>query len=130
MIERFAWNWVILNEKAIEDWAANDTVKVLRYRDIFERPIRQARALFCLSGFSWDQQTEDFIARSTTFHGRNRYYLVFNGHLGLAGPLAQGTVAGPAADIGSGTQDLIYSFHAPVASPRSRQFSYHLLVPN
>ena len=102
MIERFAWNWAILNEKAIEDWAAIDTVKVLRYHNIYERPIQEARALFRFTGLSWDQQTEDF----TTFRGRNRFYLVFNGHLGLAGPLAQGTVAGRSAvDIGSGTQN-------------------------
>jgi hypothetical protein len=63
-IERFALNWAILNEKAIEDWAAIETVKVLRY--ICERPIQEARALFLYRSLL-DQQTEDFIARSTTF---------------------------------------------------------------
>jgi hypothetical protein len=65
MIERLAWNWAILNEKALEDVAAIDTVKVLRYRDICERPVREARALFRFTGLSWDQQTEDFIARTS-----------------------------------------------------------------
>jgi hypothetical protein len=77
MIERFAWNWAILNEKAIKGRAAIDTVKVLRPRYICERPIQEARALFRFTGSLLDQQTEDFIARSTTFLGRNRYCQVF-----------------------------------------------------
>lgn len=77
VVEQFAWNWAILNEKAIDDLAGIDTVKVLRYQDLCEQPMLQARQLLAFAGLPWDPQTERFIERSTTFSGRDRYYQVF-----------------------------------------------------
>ncbi len=77
VVEQFAWNWAILNEKAIDDLAGIDGVKVLRYHALCEAPISEARALFDFAGLDWDSQTEDFLRRSTTFSGRDRYYQVF-----------------------------------------------------
>lgn len=77
VVEQFAWNWAILNEKAIDDLAGIDGVKVLRYQDLCEAPMPEARALLAFAGLDWDSQTEDFLRRSTTFSGRDRYYQVF-----------------------------------------------------
>jgi hypothetical protein len=77
MIERYAWNWAILNEKAIRDLAGIPTARVLYYQDLGLDPLGQAHALFNFVGLDWDPQSEDFIRRSTTHKGRDRYYKVF-----------------------------------------------------
>jgi Sulfotransferase family len=77
VVEQFAWNWAILNEKAIDDLAGIDGVQVLRYHALCDAPMSEARALFAFTGLDWDSQTEDFLRRSTTFSGRDRYYQVF-----------------------------------------------------
>ncbi len=76
-VEQFAWNWAILNEKAIDDLAGIDGVKVVRYQALCEAPMFETRALFEFTGLAWNRQTEDFLERSTTFCGRDRYYQVF-----------------------------------------------------
>ncbi|HUB14982.1 MAG TPA: sulfotransferase [Acetobacteraceae bacterium] len=77
MVEQYAWNWAILNEKAIDDLAGIPGVTVLRYQALCAAPLPEARALFDSVGLEWDRQTEDFLRRSTTFSGRDRYYQVF-----------------------------------------------------
>jgi hypothetical protein len=77
VVEQFAWNWAILNEKAIDELRGVRAVKVLLYQDLCEHPMQQARDLLAFVGLDWDPQTEDFIHRSTTFSGRDRYYQVF-----------------------------------------------------
>jgi hypothetical protein len=76
-VEQFAWNWAILNEKAIDDLHGLDRVKVLKYQDLCEHPLEQARTLLAFAGLPWDSQTETFLRRSTTYTGPNRYYAVF-----------------------------------------------------
>ncbi len=76
-VEQLAWNWAILNEKVIEDLAGRDRVKLVRYQDLCEQPVQQARELLDFAGLSWDPQTEAFLRRSTTHSGRDRYYAVF-----------------------------------------------------
>ena len=77
MVEQFAWNWAILNEKAIDDLRGLDRVKVLKYQDLCEHPMEQARALLAFAGLAWNGQTEAFLHRSTTYTGPNGYYAVF-----------------------------------------------------
>ncbi len=76
-VEQFAWNWAILNEKAIEDLGGLGRVKILKYQDLCEHPLEQARALLEFAGLPWDNQTETFLRRSTTYAGPDRYYAVF-----------------------------------------------------
>ena len=76
-LEQLAWNWLIYNEKVIDDLSGLVPLKVISYRDLCEDPVRQTRDLFAFAGLDWNRQTEDFIARSTTFRGRERYYQVF-----------------------------------------------------
>jgi Sulfotransferase family len=76
-VEQFAWNWAILNEKAIDDLGGLDRVKILKYQDLCEHPMEQARVLLAFAGLPWDTQTETFLHRSTTYAGPDRYYAVF-----------------------------------------------------
>ena len=76
-VEQFAWNWAILNEKAIDDLRGLDRVKVLKYQDLCEHPLEQARDLLAFAGLPWHSQTEAFLRRSTTYAGPNRYFAVF-----------------------------------------------------
>jgi len=76
-VEQFAWNWAILNEKAIEDLGGLDRVTVLKYQDLCEHPLEQARRLLAFAGLPWNDQTEGFLRRSTTYTGPDRYYAVF-----------------------------------------------------
>ncbi len=76
-VEQFAWNWAILNEKAIEDLGGLECIKLLKYQDLCEHPVAQARALLDFAGLGWDPQTETFLRRSTSYGGSDRYYAVF-----------------------------------------------------
>lgn len=76
-VEQFAWNWALLNEKAIEDLGGLDRVKLLKYHELCEQPMAQARDLLAFAGLDWNPQTEAFLRRSTTYGGPDRYYAVF-----------------------------------------------------
>ena len=77
LVEQLAWNWAILNEKAIHDLADVETARVLYYQDLGTNPLAESRALFEFAGLSWEPQTADFIRRSTTSSGPDRYYKIF-----------------------------------------------------
>ncbi|MEM9386273.1 MAG: sulfotransferase [Pseudomonadota bacterium] len=66
VLERLAWVWTIFNEKALEDCAANQRVKVLRYEDLCIAPAQQARQVLDFLGLDWQPQTEQFVSASTT----------------------------------------------------------------
>jgi Sulfotransferase family len=76
LVERLAWNWAVLNEKAINDLAGIPTARVLRYQDLGANPEQEARALLAFCGLDWNPQTEAFVRYSTTHSGRDRYYQV------------------------------------------------------
>ena len=77
VVERFAWNWAILNERAIDDLAHISTARVLSYQDLGARPTEVSRELFAFTGLDWDPQTDAFVQRSTSSSGPDRYYQVF-----------------------------------------------------
>jgi hypothetical protein len=76
IVEQFAWNWAVLNEKAIHDLAGIPTARVLRYQDLGANPVEEARGLLAFCGLDCDPQTEAFVRHSTTHSGRDRYYQV------------------------------------------------------
>jgi hypothetical protein len=76
-VEQFAWNWAILNEKAIDDLAGLGTAKVVRYQELCARPMEVAKELLAFTGLSWNEQTERFIGESTRSNAPDRYYQVF-----------------------------------------------------
>ena len=75
-LERMAWSWVIINEKAMTECAPDPRYLLMRYEDICEDPLTQTRRMFMHCGLSVDTQAEAFITRSVTGRSGN-YYSVF-----------------------------------------------------
>lgn len=64
-VERMAWRWVLLLEKAVDDTAGLANCRLLRYEDICAAPVEGARELFGFTGLDWHARTEEFIREST-----------------------------------------------------------------
>lgn len=77
MIERFAWEWAILNLKALEDLRDHPKARVIRYQDLCANPITVCRELFEFVGLSWAQETETFVRSSVDYSGRDPYLRLF-----------------------------------------------------
>lgn len=75
-IERLAWRWVIFNEQAMIDTAALENCMLLRYEDLCLNPEAKTRELFAFTGLNWNDQTAEFIGKSTK-NNNDRYYSVF-----------------------------------------------------
>jgi hypothetical protein len=93
-IERMAWIWVLLNEKAEDDTRDNPHCTSICYEDICRDPMNQIRSLFSFLGLEWSAQTEQFIQVSTLksqpggfdriAQDSQRYYSVFKDPLEAA----------------------------------------------
>ena len=93
-VERMAWIWVLMNEKAEDDTRSDPRCISVRYEDVCRDPVNQSRALFSFLGLDWSSQTEDFIRASTLASqpaGLNRitqdsrrYYSIFRNPLKAA----------------------------------------------
>jgi hypothetical protein len=75
-VERVAWRWALINEKALEDISGLGNCKVFRYEDLCEQPTERARELFAFAGLDWNSQTEAFVSNSTESEDRS-YFGVF-----------------------------------------------------
>jgi hypothetical protein len=64
-VERMAWRWVLMLEKAIADTAGLANCRLLRYEDVCAAPAEGARELFGFTGLGWHARTEEFIREST-----------------------------------------------------------------
>ena len=79
-VERMAWIWVLLNEKAERDTADDRRCTRLRYEDVCQNPIEVSKQLFSFCGLDWDPQTAQFIRASTSgvdaplISNSHRYY--------------------------------------------------------
>ena len=77
--EKLTWNWVVFNEKALDDveqLGLNDRCRVLVYEQLCAEPERRLRELFAFTGLEWHAQTARFIDKSTGSHRQN-YYSVY-----------------------------------------------------
>lgn len=63
-VERMAWRWVLLLEKAVADTVGLESCRLLRYEDLCAAPVDGARELFAFTGLAWHSQTEAFIRKS------------------------------------------------------------------
>jgi hypothetical protein len=81
--ERLAWRWLIYNEKAHEELAANPRATTLYYEQLCADPLATARRLFALVELDWHDQAQQFIVDSTSA-SRNDYYSVFKDPLASA----------------------------------------------
>jgi hypothetical protein len=77
MVERFAWEWAILNLKAMEDLEGLPQARVVLYQDLCANPITVCRDLFEFTGLSWDLATEEFVRSSVDYAGRDPYLRLF-----------------------------------------------------
>jgi hypothetical protein len=74
MVEKLAWQWAILNQKAINDLTGLCGARIIRYEDLVADPASVVRELFVFAGLIWHPQTAAFISKSTTSNGIDRYY--------------------------------------------------------
>ncbi len=77
LLERLAWQWVLLNERALADLAHHPAARVVRHADLARAPLAQARELLAFAGLSLPPATAAFIRRSTEHTGATGYYRVF-----------------------------------------------------
>ena len=76
-VERLAWRWALLNEKAMEEAAALPGGMVLRYEDLCDDPEGVARQLFDFAGLDWNPQTDRFVRASVRDDHGHGYYRLF-----------------------------------------------------
>ena len=86
-VERLAWIWVLLNEKAEDDTHSDPRCTSVRYEDVCGDPVNKTLELFSFLGLGWSSETAAFIHASTLgtrptglnriTQDSNRYYGVF-----------------------------------------------------
>jgi Sulfotransferase family len=76
LVDKLAWEWAILHEKAISELALCANARFVRYTDLVHNPVALARGLFTFVGLSWEHSTERFIHKSTTYRGPDLYFHV------------------------------------------------------
>jgi hypothetical protein len=93
-VERMAWMWVLVNEKARDDARGDSRYVTVRYEDVCRDPINRVGDLFSVCGLDWDRQTAEFLRASTLEYrpaGLNRitqdsrrYYSIFRNPIASA----------------------------------------------
>jgi len=73
-VERHAWHWAVLNQKALDDLPRAARARVLRYEDLSQAPVAVAHDLLDFAGLDWHPQVGRFIESSTRASGVDRYY--------------------------------------------------------
>lgn len=79
LAERLAWEWALVNEKALHDIGDLPQTRVVRYDEITAAPEAAARLLLAFAGLDWHPSVARFVHRSRSFTGRDRYYSVMKG---------------------------------------------------
>jgi hypothetical protein len=64
-VERLAWMWVLMNEKAAAETAGDPRCTPVLYRDLCINPENETKRLFSFVGLDWNAQTANFIKVST-----------------------------------------------------------------
>ena len=75
-VERLAWRWVLINEKAWRESRDTGRYQCIYYEDVCRAPAAELRSIFAACGLQWNAQTADFVARST-HGGSDGYYSVY-----------------------------------------------------
>ena len=75
--ELLAWHWATTNELVLDAMSGHENARFVLYEDLCADPVEQTRDLFSFTGLDWNRQTENFIRRSTSFGGTERYFSVF-----------------------------------------------------
>ncbi len=77
MVERLAWHWALMNEKAYDDLHDVPGTIVVRLRDVVTDPEAEVRRLFAATGIAWSNQTRRFVRASTQAPMVERYFQVY-----------------------------------------------------
>jgi hypothetical protein len=77
LLERLAWQWLVLNERALADLAGHPAARIVRHADLARAPLARAGELLAFAGLSVPPETAAFIRRSTEHAGDTGYYRVF-----------------------------------------------------
>ena len=75
-VEQMAWEWAIMNEKAVAELSPHANARVVRYTDLVLDASRKASDLFTFAGLPWHKAAEHFIRSSTSYHGPALYFHV------------------------------------------------------
>lgn len=81
---KYAWSWRAFNEPAYDALAPRPNVQVVLYEALCADPLASSRRILDFAGLDWNQQTEDFVARSTTHDGEAGYYAIFQNAVAAA----------------------------------------------
>ena len=82
-IERIAWRWALVNEKAMQDISGLANCKLLRYEDLCADPVAESKQLLAFTELRWNEQTEKFVRRSTE-RDTHSYYSIYKNPLRAA----------------------------------------------
>lgn len=77
LVERLAWDWAVMNEKAFDDLADLPRTIVVRHGDLAENPILHAGRLLQFVELPWMPQVQTFVHRSSSSPGGENYYSVW-----------------------------------------------------
>lgn len=77
LIERLAWQWAIINEKALDEIKDHSNAMTLVYEELCATPMEKAEELIRFCGMPWDKQVADFVSKSTEPTDSQDYYSVF-----------------------------------------------------
>lgn len=77
VLEQLAWNWAILNQKALDELAGLGRVKIVHYNDLCTNPVRTAREVFDFLGLSWHAQTDEFIRACVEYEGKDPAFRLY-----------------------------------------------------
>ena len=75
-LERLAWRWILINEKAINDANQYQDYILLKYEDLCSNPVEKTKELYKFSDLDWNSQTEHFLSKSTSTNSE-QYYSVY-----------------------------------------------------
>lgn len=84
LVEKAAWHWAILNQKAFNDLGNAPNVLCVRYEDLARDPIPETRKMFDFARLPWHSQSGTFLRRSTSGSGTEGYFDVVRNPLAAA----------------------------------------------
>lgn len=77
LTERLAWDWTVMNEKALDDLEGLPQAMVIRHVDLAQDPLSSSRLLLQFARLPWTAQVETFVRRSSSSEGGGGYYSIW-----------------------------------------------------
>ncbi len=77
VLDQLAWNWAILNRKALDELSGLGRVMVVRYHDLCTTPVGVGRDVIEFMGLRWHPQMDEFIRACTDYEGKDPAYRLY-----------------------------------------------------